>query len=533
LKSIIKNKFNNLNKYYLEYNGKIIHKEDRSLEFYGIKNNAIINVHQKLKGGIDGLQILLIIFCILFVFIFVPLLLVSGLIPFILHISECMIIKFFKGLFSIMETLPRIKGMLGIFRFIVKTGILVFKSVFLYFGIQTIFTLTFFAWTTIMKGGKNLFVKTDKYCKEIDTLSLMSKIGTIVYLVVYGFFRFPNILVSSFGSLLKLGDKYKFGFILTPFYTLYTNLQNFVYDKKWSSLYAIPTVGQFIEIAFEAIDVAFTFIDIYTAKVANFGCMAQSLGSFKKVKNSFINGLQLKKLGLDKNNIDSVKNQSNIKSKDDYNLDKLKSVNNKVSDKFKNISSITSTLKNYAKTNLSKMNLDNKVCCNDEFFDVLKKDMTVLINGLVQTGTIKEFEEYGVTEQMLRFISDAFDTKLIEESKKKFKDSFFIFKYKNDNIKGLIGLFLRTIMCNIMNISQYTNDVLLKVGTPQDIGDTIKCGLFSGQVSLFFYYFSLIYIPMTMTNFKWYINLILSLLIFILCLIIKSQIPFFPVPLMV
>ena len=476
LKSFISHKKNT---YYIEYNGKILSNDVKSLDYYNIKNNSIINIHIKNKGGVDGLHIFLLILCGLFVFIFVPLLLFSGLLPFILHIVECLILNSFEYIISLIVKLDRIKGMISVFQFIVKTIILLFKTVFLYYGLNTIFTLTYFAWTTITKGGENLFVKTDAYCAEIKNMKLMSKISTIIFLVVYGLLRFPNILISSFGGIIGWGNKFGFSTIMRPINMLYVNLKTSVYENKWDSIFAIPTIGQIIEVAFETIDYAFMFMQIYTARIANFGCKIKSLGDGESIKNAFIKQFE----------------------------------NNK-----------KQTLDTYTKKS-------NKVCCDKEFFKVLKKDIGLLIEELDSTGVLTELKQYGITKPLLKLIENAFDTKLTEESLKNFNSSFFIHKLKDGNIEGIVGLFLRTILCNIMNISKYISDVLFQLGSPRDIGDTVKCGLFAGQASLLFYYFAIIYIVMTLAGQTTMITIVLSIITYILMLIIKSNIPIFPFPL--
>tara|TARA_B110000037_G_C17114412_1_gene503167 strand:+ start:1024 stop:2535 length:1512 start_codon:yes stop_codon:yes gene_type:complete len=480
LKSYIQYKKNS---YYIEYNGKILSDESKPLYYYGIKNNSVITIHKKNKGGIDGFHIFLIILCGFIVFIFIPLLLFSGLIPLILHIIECLMLNTFEYLVSLMVNLRRIKNILPIFKFIVKTIILLFKTVFLYYGLHTIFTLTYFSWTTIINGGGNLFVKTDKYCKEIQNMKLMSKISTIIFIVVYGLLRLPNIFVSSFGSIISLCNKHGLGKLILPINTLYVNLQTSVYENKWDGIFAIPTVGQILKVLFEVIDTAFMFMQIYTTRFANFGCKIKSLGNGNSIKNAFE---------------EQLKNNKSQKL-DTYDPSKL----------------------------------SNKVCCDKEFFKVLKKDIGTLILELDKTGAMTMLKDYGITKPLIKLVQDAFDTKLTEESLKNFKNSFFIFKLKDGNVEGIIGLFLRTILCNIMNISKYISDVLFQLGTPRDIGDTVKCGIFAGQASLLFYYFAIIYIIMSLTNFTTVVRIILSILIYLLSLCLKFFVPLSPLPLII
>ena len=100
LKQLIKSKVKNkLYKYYLEYNGKILNDDTKSLDFYKINNNDIIDLRVKLNGGMETVQIILLVICSIVVFLVIPLLLFSGIIPFLLHVTQCILLKFLNQLY--------------------------------------------------------------------------------------------------------------------------------------------------------------------------------------------------------------------------------------------------------------------------------------------------------------------------------------------------------------------------------------------------------------------------------------------------
>ena len=488
-KKIVNTKLN-IDNFYLEYNGKILNDNDKSLDYYNIKNNAILNLHNKKKGG--GLHILMLIFCGFFVFILIPILLFSGLIPFLLHIVECMMLQLFKSIEHIIIKLPRFHKYKHIFTFFIKICMMIFKFGFLYFGLYTIFTLTYFSWTTLLKGGKNLFVKTDKYCKEIDTLNSLSNVSTMVYLVVYTLFRLPNILVSSFGPVMSFFNKMKFTSLMALVNVPYQNLLTSTYENKWDIFYTIPGVGEVLSAIFEALDLIFDMLIEYSNEITSLGCRVKSLGNFKEIKNKLFKKFDKK---------DSEITQKNINSAE--------------------------------KDLIKKKRLNTKVCCDENLFHVLKNDIGTLIKGIQISGQEQILKEYGITIKLLQFLEKSFDTKYINESMKKFKDAFFIFKFRDGNFEGIIGYFLRIIFCNIMNISKYTSGVLFKIGTPVDMADTVKCGLMSGQVSLIVYYFSLVFITMTLLDWSKVVTIVVSIIILLLLYLLKSQMPFSPVPLII
>ena len=490
LRSEIENRIN-IKDYYLEYSGKILLDENKSLEYYGIKENSLIDLKSRIKGGVDSTQIIIIVLCVLFVFIFIPLLIFSGLIPFLLHITECLILQLLKSIEDVIIKLPRFYKYKGIFEFILKIGILVIKYGFLYYGLGVIFTLTLFSWNTVINGGKNLFIATDKYCEEINSIKSLSQIGTIIYLIVYLLFRLPNIIVSSLGSVINLGNKTGFSSLMTVFNIPYQNLLKFTYENKWDMYYSIPGLGEVLKAVFEGINLVFDLLVEYTSEMTSLGCKIKSLGNFNNIKKTL---------------------EKTIQNKQNYKLS-------------------NEDIKSHLKR---RQDTIQKVCCDDSMFEVLKEDIGTLIKGLQASGQDKILKEYGISIKLLKLLEKSFDTKFVEESQKKFKDSFFIFKLMDGNVEGVLGKIIRTIFCNIINISKYTSDVLFKVGTPEDMADTVKCGIMSGQVSLIFYYFSLTFMVVKLIGLESDIlNVVITIAILLLLYMLKGQYPFIPVPLII
>ena len=145
LKQLIKSKVKNkLYKYYLEYNGKILNDDTKSLDFYKINNNDIIDLRVKLNGGMETVQIILLVICSIVVFLVIPLLLFSGIIPFLLLYNTMYIIKIFESIIYYLSTFERIKNNKKILKFIVNIFIFIFKVIFIYFYFSYIYFDFFF-----------------------------------------------------------------------------------------------------------------------------------------------------------------------------------------------------------------------------------------------------------------------------------------------------------------------------------------------------------------------------------------------------
>ena len=64
-----------------------------------------------------------------------------------------------------------------------------------------------------------------------------------------------------------------------------------------------------------------------------------------------------------------------------------------------------------------------------------------------------------------------------------------------------------------------------------DIADTMKCGFFAGTGASVVFYFALIYLPLTLTDLPVWAQILIAILIYIVFIIIKFYLPYFPVPL--
>lgn len=497
LKELIKQKIPKLNNFnykfnkcYLKFNNKILNDDNKSLDFYKIKNNDIINLSYKLKGGVETIQLIGLIICCLFVFLIIPILLFTGIIPFYLHVIQCIILKVFNFIVDYFVNLPRIKKFEGIFKSIIKFCIYGFKIFFIYFGLSVIFTLTFFCWTIVINKGKNLFDVSEKYCADIKLIKEMSYIGTIIYLVTYSLFRLPNIIFHISEGFSVISKKNGFGIFVgevLQFNRTNILLQTAVYNGKWGPFNAIPGLTAI----FNGINIAFMILQEISGLIAQYGCRNDkgelTKSSFDKIKGKL------------KNKISKMKKGESIES----------SKNNKK---------------------------DNIVCCNKESFALLYNSFDQLHYIYKNNIYIKQrLKRYGIKEITLKILKLGFNEKYTKDGLENFRNASFIFKFKDNNIKGYAAYMLRLVFCNIVNISNQISNILLKIGTPEDMGDTVKCGFIAGAVSSFFYYVAILYILINHLypknpNEQWY-NILFAVLAFVVCMMIKRLIPIFPLPL--
>ena len=64
-----------------------------------------------------------------------------------------------------------------------------------------------------------------------------------------------------------------------------------------------------------------------------------------------------------------------------------------------------------------------------------------------------------------------------------------------------------------------------------EIADTVKCGFFAGTVASIVFYFAIIYLPFTLLDWATWVQILVAILIYILFIVIKIYVPYFPIPL--
>ena len=203
------------NKVFINFNSKIIDsKLDKiSLEKCFITNNSIIKVKDKLVGGVNWIKVFIIIFLVILIFIIFPLLLLSGILPFLLYVIELFVFKIITFILNVVFKLPRIVKHKRIFSVIIQLILLFFKTFFLYFGLEAAFKFVYFSWLSLIRGGSNIFTTNPNYCKAIKSVKMCAMASTIIFLIFYCIFKIPNILFGTANNFLSVAKRFGFGIL--------------------------------------------------------------------------------------------------------------------------------------------------------------------------------------------------------------------------------------------------------------------------------------------------------------------------------
>ena len=463
LKKLIKDRVK-CRDYTIEYGGKILNYEDdnKYLEKFHIHDGSTINITRKIKGGTSFYMVVLIILCVILVFIIIPGLLFSGFVPFIIHIFQLFIFKIINCFMGYIFRLPRIAAHKGIIGFFVKCFMLFFSLFFMYYAVNLIFTIAFFLWVAVLKGGDGLFTLSSSYCDSVSTLNIMSIVMSIIFIIFYGALKAPNLLFKNMGGIISLTEKLNIGLIfkwLNPFYAW---LKEFTYETKFAPFLLIPVFDGLMEGYFDSLDFGVNMITEYLGYIIQLGCggnpidvssLTQSLGSGKSTNSngSLVGAVQ---------KVTKTQNLNFLKQK-----------------------------KAQGGGNCTLVNLDTN-CCSDEMFQSLANQFQIMYNMKATADIMKELGIY----KIMKVLIYGLNVKQVNEDMVKFHNAFGPFKLLDNNVKAPIATFFRYSMCNIFYLADFLQNTLFELGTPEDISDTIKCGFIGGFLTTIAYLICIIII---------------------------------------
>ena len=129
-------------------------------------------------------------------------------------------------------------------------------------------------------------------------------------------------------------------------------------------------------------------------------------------------------------------------------------------------------------------------CCSDELLQSIHDQFA---GYLTNTTAVQQMKTLGI-ENIIKLILYGLNVNQVNKDLNNFYNSFGPYKLLDDNIKAVIATLWRYTMCNIFYVADFVNNIVFEMGTPLDITDTIKCGMFAGVVTLPVYIICLIII---------------------------------------
>ena len=613
LKEVVKREFNikSNDTFYLTHNGFSLKGDSKPLDSM-IGGGDNIDCSIKMKGGTSFMQIMLILILIVLVVFIIPLVLYSGFIPTILHITELFVFKILNFLACQVLQLRRFRGMRKLFGFVINTTLYIVKCFYMYLSSYVMFFLVYFAWLAVFKGATDMFSMSSEYCSAIEQAKLMAQITAWTFVIIYALFKFPNLIYSSYAGVLALFGKMGLRVALDTFFgadAVGKQLKTAVDKAKWEPWYSIPGFGQVFYAFYGTLQTGIDLIQAFLSRFVGYGCdrqvtkmkhisesdaksfvndffkiqesepeqdssmdhaIAQKLRSKIKLPVSSGTASLMGKIGSQSmqkggNNeglpsgydksiaqyagelakyVDAIlgpdKSESSVDRVMNLPLDDLDDFYSKilrfVKDNYENSSNKKNLLSELGDAHYiislqrEKCNLLGDLvgeCCTEEVFSYMKNNLEKMLNIPYISNKLKNYGVYNYVS-LLTF---ALDTDKVTQAVEQFNNTFVLFKFFDSNVIGIAAIFARIMVCNIFYIARFTNNVLFKLGSPMDIADTMKCGFFAGTGASVVFYFALIYLPLTLTDLETWAQILIAILIYIVFIIIKFYLPYFPVPL--
>jgi regulator of sigma D len=515
----------NINNYFIEYNGKYLNK-DYSLEKYNIISETVLTLNRKKRGG-DGFFAFIgkhpkIAIASLIISLLPLIILPMGFVPFTASLMKLIIDKGFE---SIGRYLVCVLGKITIFKRI-KLFITVIKYIIFILMVFVIITFPLLLLCVTLKGH-SILDNPSGMCKAITSGNTAGLILTAIYAMIYISLRFGDSFLNFVINIFK------------KIYILNTNINPILqtilksYDQfKYMPVLIIPVLGQLIGTYFgglmtftEAVkDILASIVEIGCSPIFDKNALMKSIinKANKKIKN---------KLQSDDNDNDKIKSfekpediciidtdsecckAGNYINIGDTLTDIIKNPLTSLKVKeFKIFPSVILMIQAFYESALSKIsNTENNLSGSNEtkkFYlkKVLQEKINVLDDNL--KNLIKEYLENGNNELIDEIknkmnTSTNKDKQTINEIKVKLLEIDQImlnFSKKDGSIyipggslfKTIMKILLVDVFCNLSATTKGAENIISKMGEMDEVVDMLKAGSTAGIFTAIVYFITVI-----------------------------------------
>jgi hypothetical protein len=435
----INNINNDIDNFYLDYNGNYLNL-NYSLEKYEIKENYILTLNNKLKGGIGFdtsfftyfMKNPLIVSLMMMIALIPIFILPMGFMPVLSSLIKVIIDKSLdtisKYLICDLGKITLVKRL----RFIA----VILKYVILILMVYVIVTLPLIILCITMKG-RSLKDDPKSMCKPINVGSIAGIILTSLYLLIYVAYRFGNYIINPIIYFFK--KFYITNMLLVPILNGILSLYN---GFKYLPLNFIPFgIGVAITGYLKAIGMVPKGFETAVASVLDIGCKAD----FSKIKKGGVNVDLTKNKNFMKNFEKIVGKKENIDISNnalhDYEIKLENDPYNKNKEELKINIDIIKKIKERTINPLCIP--DETECCNPKFFINIGEMLEMILNNTISASLLKNYYVY---PSFILFIQSLYEFAL--------DDIDSVQKFYSSNIEGKKGYLQKIIENNSDNLSK-------------------------------------------------------------------------------
>jgi hypothetical protein len=511
----------NINNYFIEYNGKYLNK-DYSLEKYNIIPKTVLTLNKKNRGGNSfftffGKHPTMVIICLLLSL--APLIILPmGFVP-----SSASMLKLIidKGFESIGRYLVCTLGKITIFKRL-KFFISIIKYVIFILMIFVIITFPLLLLCVTLKGH-SVLDDPSSMCKAIGAGNMAGIIVTAIYVMIYVSMRCGDMILRPIIGLFK-----KIYILNTTINPILQSILD-AYDKlKYIPVSVIPILGAGMTGYFEVLTIFMTLVKEVLASIVETGC-----------KMTFDKNTLLKSITNKMNEKIQEEPKINEKVKLPENPEELCIVDTSSECcKPSNYINIADTLSELVKNSLTSRLLKEKkvfpsfilviqafyesallrISGNENYLSGSDESKKFYLRKLLQNkintissdlkNLIKEYLETGNNELIIEIqkilnTSSSSDKEIKNDLKVKLLelDQIMINFARNDGstyipgnslFKTIMKILLTDVFCNIFSTAKGAENIISKMGEMDEVVDMLKAGSTAGIFTAFVYFITVI-----------------------------------------
>ena len=292
---------NEIDSYFLDYNGIILNK-DNCLEKYEIIENSLLNLNRKIKGGNSNKNKFIIIGVALLFSLFPIFLLPLGFFPSLASLIKIIINK---GLESLGRFLACDLGKITMLKRM-RTLIFIIKYIIFILLIFVVITFPLILLCISLKGH-SILDDPKSMCKPISMGNLAGLILTSVYMLYYVGFRCGKMVLNPIINFCK--QYYILNTLINPILNAILNIYN---KFKYIPITFIPFIGVAIVNYGKLFDLGLPLFQKMLMTISDLGCKGKfDISKLKNSINKDINKTVNEAENKNKNNENNENNEIN------------------------------------------------------------------------------------------------------------------------------------------------------------------------------------------------------------------------------
>jgi hypothetical protein len=383
----------NIDDYFLDYNGMYLNR-NFSLEKYEIKEESILNLHTKKRGGNSFFSFAMknptLVFTV-FLIAFLPVLILPlGFIP-----ATATLIKIIieKSIDTIGKYLVCTLGRITLFK---RLRLLLTVNKYLTYIIMIFVVITFpLILLCITLKGNSITDNPKNMCGAISAGNTAGIILTLMYMGIYLSIRGGNLIIKPLIYVCK--QNYITNTLFNP---ILKYLLKFYDNIKYLPVILMPFIGQGIQAYFKFLQLSLVSLKIMLETVKDFGCKSSfSKEDFMKKLMENINKEKNKKINekINEKDNEKINEKDNEKINEKNNKKNNEKINEDIINDYGNVFTHTMEIKRESVCR----DTDKIKCCDPKNYVSIGDALTMVVENGMSSSILKTKSLYNLYYKIL------------------------------------------------------------------------------------------------------------------------------------